>query len=157
MGQLILYGRGLIAEEYARYLEGQGRGADIAAFAVTKMNGQGEKYCGRPCLEIEDALKIFPKAEIHLALQEKYHEEVIGLLAEFGREPKEIIGLHRMTELLGEQGIKEISEACPNLTVKRNPHDYSMLEISPKEHPEARFTFYPMTQVPLGEADLEHI
>ena len=157
MGQLILYGRGLIAEEYARYLEGQGRGADIAAFAVTKMNGQGETYCSRPCLEIEEAIKIFPQAEIHLALQEKYHEEVIGLLAEFGREPKEIIGLHRMTELLGEQGIKEISEACPNLTVKRNPHDYSMLEISPKEHPEARFTLYPMTQVPLSREDLERI
>ena len=154
MGQLILYGRGLIAEEYARYLEGQGRGADVAAFAVTRLDGQGEEYCGRPCLEIEEAIKIFPEAEIHLALQEKYHEEVIGLLKELGKAPKELIGLHRMTQLLGEQGIKEISEACPNLTVKRNPYDYSMLEISPKEHPEARFTFYPMTQVPLSREDL---
>ncbi len=154
---MILYGRGLIAEEYCRYLEAQGRGEDIEAFAVTKMNGQGNTYCGRPCLEIEEAIKIFPKAEIHLTLQEKYHEEVIGLLAELGREPKEIIGLHRMTQLLGEQGIKEISEACSDLIVNRNPYDYSMLEISPKEHPEARFTFYPMTQVPLSQPEIRYL
>lgn len=35
MGKVILYGNGLIAEEYCRYLEGQGKGAEIAAFAVT--------------------------------------------------------------------------------------------------------------------------
>ena len=157
MGQLILYGRGLIAEEYARYLEGQGRGADIAAFAVTRLNGQGKEYCGRPCMEIEEAIKIYPEADIHLTLQEKYHEEVIGLLAEFGREPKEIIGLHRMTQLLGEQGIREISAACPELTVGRNPYDYSMLEIFPHQHPEKKFTFYPMTQVPLSQTDIRNL
>ncbi|MBO6292592.1 MAG: hypothetical protein J6N51_10125, partial [Selenomonas sp.] len=157
MGKLILYGRGLIAEEYCRYLEGQGRGADIAAFAVTSMNGQGESYCGRPCLEIGEALARFPEAEVHLSLQEKYHAEVINLLKEMGREPKVIIGLHRMTELLGEQGLREISAACPELKVQRNPHDYSMLEIFPHQHPEQKFTFYPMTQVPLSEEDLEHI
>lgn len=157
MPELILYGRGLIAEEYCRYLEGQGRGGEIAAFAVTRMNGQGEEYCGRPCLEIRNVIKIFPEADIHLALQEKYHQEVLALLQELGRPPKEIIGLHRMTELLGEQGLKQISEACPELSVQRNPHDYSMLEISPKEHPDQKFTFYPMTQVPLSEEDLGHI
>ena len=82
MGKLILYGRGLIAEEYCRYLEGQGRGAEIVAFAVTSMNGQGESYCGRPCLEIGKALAMFPEAEVHLSLQEKYHAEVINLLKE---------------------------------------------------------------------------
>ena len=156
MGKLILYGRGLIAEEYCRYLEGQGRGAEIVAFAVTSMNGQGESYCGRPCLEIGKALAMFPEAEVHLSLQEKYHAEVINLLKEMGRTPGEIIGLHRMTELLGEQGIREIRAACPELTVRRNPHDYSMLEITSKD-PIKRCTFYPMTQVPLREEDLEHI
>ena len=34
---LILYGRGLIAEEYCRYLERRGLGGDIVAFAVTKL------------------------------------------------------------------------------------------------------------------------
>ena len=132
MSKLILYGRGLIAEEYCRYLEGQGRGADIVAFAVTGMDGQGKSYCGRPCLEIGEALARFPGAEVHLSLQEKYHAEVIALLKKMGREPRDIIGLHRMTELLGEQGIREISAACPELTVQRNPYDYSMLEIFPK-------------------------
>ena len=157
MSKLILYGRGLIAEEYCRYLESHGRGADIAAFAVTCMNGQGESYCDRPCLEIREAVKIYHEADVHLALQEKYHKEVLALLRELGREPKEIIGLHRMTELLGEQGIKEISAACPELTVQRNPHDYSMLELFPPNHPERRFTFYPMTQVPLSEADVRNL
>ena len=157
MSKLILYGRGLIAEEYCRYLEGQGKGADIAAFAVTKLDGQGEEYCGRPCLEIREALKTYPEADVHLALQEKYHQEVLALLEELGRRPKEIIGLHRMTELLGEQGLKEISTACPELTVGRNPYDYSMLEITSKDQPKKRCTFYPMTQVPLSEEDLEHI
>ena len=157
MSQLIVYGRGLIAEEYVRYLEGQGQGADVAAFAVTKMEGQGKTYCNRPCMEIREAMKIYPEADIHLALQEKYHAEVIDLLKELGRMPKEIIGLHRMTELLGEQGIKEISAACPELTVQRNPHDYSMLELFLHHHPERKFTFYPMTQVPLSEADVRNL
>ncbi|SEH23230.1 DUF4422 domain-containing protein [Selenomonas sp. KH1T6] len=157
MGQLILYGRGLIAEEYCRYLEGQGQGADIAAFAVTKLDGQGEEYCGRPCLEIREALKTYPEADVHLALQEKYHQEVLALLKELGRKPKEIIGLHRMTELLGEQGLKEISTACQELTVGRNPYEYSMLEIFPHQHPEQKFTFYPMTQVPLSEEDVRNL
>lgn len=157
MSKLILYGRGLIAEEYCRYLEGQGRGADIVAFAVTGMDGQGKSYCGRPCLEIGEALERFPQAEVHLALQEKYHGEVLALLGQRGREPREIVGLHRMTELLGEQGIEEIRRACPELTVQRNPHDYSMLEISSPGQPGRRATFYPMTQVPLGQEDLSHI
>ena len=154
MSELIIYGRGLIAEEYYRYLEGQGRGTDIAAFAVTSMNGQGESYCGRPCLEIREAVKIYHEADVHLALQEKYHQEVLALLRELGRTPKEIIGLHRMTELLGEQGIREISAACPELKVQRNPHDYSMLEIFSPKQPDKKFTFYPMTQVPLSKDDL---
>ncbi len=157
MGKLILYGRGLIAEEYCRYLEAQGRGEDIEAFAVTKMNGQGKNYCNRPCLEIKEAIEMYPEAEVHLSLQEKYHQEVLNLLKELGREPKEIIGLHRMTELLGEQGIKQISEACPELIVQRNPHDYSMLEIYSKERPKERFIFYPMSQVPLDEEALGSI
>ena len=154
MSELIIYGRGLIAEEYYRYLEGQGRGTDIAAFAVTSMNGQGESYCGRPCLELREAVKIYHEADVHLALQEKYHQEVLALLRELGRTPKEIIGLHRMTELLGEQGIREISAACPELKVQRNPHDYSMLEIFSPKQPDKKFTFYPMTQVPLSKDDL---
>ena len=157
MGKLILYGRGLIAEEYCRYLEGQGRGAEIVAFAVTSMNGQGESYCGRPCLEIGEALARSPEAEVHLSLQEKYHAEVINLLKEMGRTPGEIIGLHRMTELLGEQGLREISAACPELKVQRNPYDYSMLEIFPHQHPEQKFTLYPMTQVPLSETDIRNL
>lgn len=157
MGRLILYGRGLIAEEYCRYLESRGRGGDIAAFAVTRLGDQGSTYCSRPCLEIGEALERFPKAEVHLALQEKYHEEVLALLAELGKEPAEIIGLRRMTELLGEQGMEEIRRACPELTVRRNPHDYSMLEITDPRQPEKRATFYPMTQVPLSETDLAHI
>ena len=154
MSQLILYGRGLIAEEYCRYLERQSRGKDIIVFAVTHMGSQEATYCGRPCLEIGEALERFPQAEVHLALQEKYHGEVLALLAQKGREPREIIGLHRMTELLGEQGIEEIRRACPGLTVQRNPHDYSMLEITGQGK---RATFYPMTQVPLGQEDLRHI
>lgn len=154
---MILYGRGLIAEEYCRYLEGCGRGEDIAAFAVTKMAGQGETCCGRPCLEIGEALVRFPQAEVHLSLQEKYHAEVIALLQEMGREPKEKIGLRRMTDLLGEQAMKQISAACPKLIVRRCPYDYSVLEIAASEHPEEKFTFYPMCQVPLSEADLAHI
>ena len=157
MSKVILYGRGLIAEEYCRYLEGQGKGADIAAFAVTKLDGQGEEYCGRPCLEIREALKTYPEADVHLALQEKYHQEVLALLKELGRRPKEIIGLHRMTELLGEQGLREISAACPELKVQRNPYDYSMLEIFPHQHPEQKFTLYPMTQVPLSETDIRNL
>lgn len=157
MGKLILYGRGLIAEEYCRYLEGRGRGREVAVFAVTSLNGQGATYCGRPCMEIGEALANFPEAEVHLALQEKYHDEVIALLKDLGRSPREIIGLHRMTELLGEQGLREISAACPELTATRNPYDYSMLEITSREQPGKRYTFYPMTQVPLREEDLEHI
>ena len=154
---MILYGRGLIAEEYCRYLERDGRGEEIAAFAVTKLAGQGETCCGRPCLEIGEALVRFPQAEVHLSLQEKYHAEVIALLQEMGREPKEIIGLRRMTDLLGEQAMKQISAACPKLIVRRCPYDYSVLEIAASEHPEEKFTFYPMCQVPLSEADLAHI
>jgi len=154
---LILYGRGLIAEEYCRYLEARGRETEIVAFAVTKLDGQGETYCGRPCMEIQEALARYPGADVHLALQEKHHHEVISLLKDLGIVPKEIIGLHRMTELLGEQGIKEISAACPDLTVRRSPHDYSMLEIADKGYPGKKFTFYPMTQVPLSKEDLGHI
>ena len=150
MSQLILYGRGLIAEEYCRYLESRGKGEDIAAFAFTCLGDQGSTYCNRPCLEIGEALERFPKAEVHLALQEKYHEEVLALLAGMGKEPAEIIGLHRMTALLGEQGMEEIRRACPELTVRRNPNDYSMLEITDPRQPEKRATFYPMTQVPLS-------
>lgn len=157
MSQLILYGRGLIAEEYCRYLEGLGRGQEVAAFAVTSMKGQGETYCGRPCMEISAAVDQYPEAEVHLALQEKYHAEVIALLKEMGRSPREVIGLRRITELLGEQGMQQISAACPDIEVRRCPYDYSMLEISAKEHPEKKFTFYPMCQVPLGEEDLRHL
>ena len=157
MGQLILYGRGLIAEEYARYLEGQGRGADIAAFAVTRLNGQGKEYCGRPCLEIEEAIKIYPEADIHLALQEKYHEEVLTLLEKLGKTPAEIIGLRRMTALWGEQAMKQIAADCPELLVKCNDYDYSTLEIANRANPTEKFTFYPMCQVPLSEQDMANI
>ena len=157
MSELILYGRGLIAEEYCRYLESQGRGADIAAFAVTCMNGQGESYCGRPCLEIREAIKIYPEADVHLALQEKYHQEVLALLRELGRTPKKIIGLRRMTELWGEQAMKQIAAGCPELLVKRSDQDYSTLEIASKAQPTEKFTFYPMCQVPLSEQDLANI
>ena len=157
MSKLILYGRGLIAEEYCRYLEGQGKGADIAAFAVTKLEGQGEEYCGRPCLEIREAIKIYPEADVHLALQEKYHQEVLALLKELGRTPKEIIGLRRMTELWGEQAMKQIAAGCPELLVKRSDQDYSTLEIASKAQPTEKFTFYPMCQVPLSEQDLANI
>ena len=157
MGRLILYGRGLIAEEYCRYLESRGKGGDIAAFAVTRLGSQGSTYCNRPCLEIGEALERFPQAEVHLALQEKYHAEVRDLLAQLGKEPAEIIGLRRMTELLGEQGMEEIRRACPELMVRRNPHDYSMLEITDPRQPGKKATFYPMTQVPLGREDLGHI
>lgn len=155
--ELILYGRGLIAEEYFRYLSHKGRAGEVVCFAVTAMNGQGDTYCGRPCLEIEAALAKFPQAEVHLALQEKYHGEVVSLLEKLGRRPERVIGLHRMTELLGEQGIREISTACSELTVRRNPHDYSMLEIAASEHPEEKFTFYPMTQVPLSQEDMAKV
>lgn len=157
MSKLILYGRGLIAEEYCRYLEGQGQGADIAAFAVTKLDGQGEEYCGRPCLEIREALKTYPEADVHLALQEKYHQEVLALLKELGRKPKEIIGLRRMTALWGDVAMKQIADGCPELTVRQSPHDYSMLEIAAKENPNKKYTFYPMCQVPLSDQDLRHI
>ena len=157
MGTLILYGRGLIAEEYCRYLEARGRGSDIAAFAVTRLDGQGETYCGRPCLEIGEALARFRGAEIHLSLQEKFHAEVTALLQEMGKTPKETIGLRRMTELLGEQALKQISAACPNLTAQWCPYDYSTLEIADKEHPNQKFTFYPMCQVPLSEDDIENL
>ena len=157
MGRLILYGRGLIAEEYCRYLEGRGKGGDIAAFAVTRLGGQGSTYCSRPCLEIGEALERFPKAEVHLALQEKYHEEVLALLEELGKEPAEIIGLRRMTELLGAQGMEEIRRACPELTVQRCPYDYSTLEVFHPDCPGKKFTFYPMCQVPLREEDLARL
>ena len=155
MSALILYGRGLIAEEYCRYLLSRGR--EVTAFAVTALAGQGAIYCGRPCMEIGEALAKYPEVEIHLALQEKYHAEVVALLKEMGRSPRAVIGLHRMTELLGEQGIKEISAACPELIVGRNPHDYSMLEITSREQPGNRYTFYPMTQVPLSFVDIENL
>ena len=155
--ELILYGRGLIAEEYFRYLSHQGRAEEVVCFAVTALSNQGNTYCGKPCLEIEAVLAKFPKADIHLSLQEKYHGEVISLLEKLGRKPKQVVGLHRMTELLGEQGIKEINAACPELTVGRNPYDYSMLEIFPHQHPEKKFTFYPMTQVPLSEEDVRNL
>ncbi|MBO6292153.1 MAG: DUF4422 domain-containing protein, partial [Selenomonas sp.] len=155
--ELILYGRGLIAEEYFRYLSHQGQAEVVVCFAVTTLSNQGDTYCGRPCLKIEAALAKFPQADIHLSLQEKYHGEVISLLEKLGRKPRRIVGLHRMTELLGEQGIREISVACPELTVQRNPHDYSMLEIFPHQHPEQKFTFYPMTQVPLSVADIKNL
>ncbi|MBQ7497024.1 MAG: hypothetical protein IJU00_04200, partial [Selenomonas sp.] len=86
--ELILYGRGLIAEEYFRYLSHKGRAGEVVCFAVTAMNGQGDTYCGRPCLEIEAALAKFPQAEVHLALQEKYHGEVVSLLEKLGRRPE---------------------------------------------------------------------
>ena len=156
-GRLILYGRGLIAEEYCRYLEGCGRGGEIAAFAVTELGEQENVYCGYPCLDIAAALKAFPQAEIHLALQEKYHAEVIALLKEMGRMPKEIIGLRRMTALWGEQAMKQIAASCSELTVKCSEHDYSTLEIINKAQPTEKFTFYPMCQVPLSEQDLANI
>ena len=156
-GMIIIYGRGLIAGEYCRYLEIRGMGAAIAAFAVTKRDGQGESYCGRSCLTIEEALARYPKADIHLALQEKYHAEVLALLKDYGKAAAEIIGLRRMTELWGEQAIREIRAALPELTVRRSPYDYSVLEISSGENPGEIFTFYPMAQVPLSEEDLRHI
>lgn len=155
MAQVIIYGRGLIAEEYCRYLRGRGMGDGIACFAVTSLGGQGAVFCGLPCMEIKEALERFPEAEVHLTLQEKHHREVIGLLTASGRKPASIIGLRRMTELLGEQGMEQISKACPELTVRRCPHDYSMLEICPREQPEKKFSFYPMTQVPLSAEDLQ--
>lgn len=155
MAQVIIYGRGLIAEEYCRFLRGRRMGDGIACFAVTSLGGQGAVFCGLPCMEIKEALERFPEAEVHLALQEKHHREVIGLLAASGRKPASIIGLRRMTELLGEQGMEQISKACPELTVRRCPHDYSMLEICPREQPEKKFSFYPMTQVPLTAENLQ--
>lgn len=157
MRRLIIYGRGLIAEEYCRYLERRGRGPEVAAFAVTSMKGQGKTYCGRPCMEIGEALVNFPDAKIHLALQEKFHDEVIALLKKMSRSPEKIIGLHRMTELLGELAIQQINAACPELTVGRNSYDYSMLEITSRKRPGKRYTFYPMPQVPLSDEDLKHI
>ena len=155
MSSLMLYGRGLIAEEYCRYLSAQGR--EIVAFVVTSLAGQDAVYCGKPCMEIVEALEKFPEAEIHLALQEKYHAEVVALLGKMGRSPDEIVGLRRMTELLGEQAMQQIGTVCPELAVRRCPYDYSMLEISAKEQPEKKFTFYPMCQVPLSEDDLRHL
>lgn len=157
MSQLIIYGRGINAAEYCRYLRNQGRGEDVVCFAVTSLDGQGENFCGLPCLEIDQALKKFPTAEIHLALQEKYHREVIELLQERGRIPEEIIGLRRMMELLGEQAQKQIVSDFPELIVRKNPYDFSTLEITSPGHPGKKYTFYPMCQVPLGKEDLKHI
>ncbi len=157
MKYMIIYGRGLIAEEYCRFLRARGMGDGIACFAVTSLGGQGAAFCGLPCMEIKEALERFPEAEIHLALQEKYHAEVIALLRGLGRKPASVIGLHRMTELLGEQGIEQISKACPELAVRRCPHDYSMLEICPREQTKRKFTFYPMTQVPLSDRDMANL
>ena len=54
--QIILYGRGLIAEEYFRYLSCQGRDSEVVCFAVTSLGGQGAGYFGKPCLEVDEAL-----------------------------------------------------------------------------------------------------
>ena len=156
MRQILIYGRGLNAEEYCRYLRGQGKGGELACFVVTKLNGQGEKYCGLPCLEIDDALAKFPEAEIHLALQEKYHGEVIELLKARGREPKEVIGLRRMTEILGEAARTQIKKALPDIQIQQSSYDYTMQQIRDKGS-EEHFSFYPMTQVPLSEEDLQSL
>lgn len=157
MRQLILYGRGLIAEEYSRYLKERGRGGEIACFAVTKLAGQGGAYCGYPCLEIREAVAAFPEAEVHLALQEKYHGEVIGLLKELGRVPSGIIGLHRMTQLWGELGILELEGLGIQIKVQKDRWDYSMLRLENTNNIRNRFTLYPLTQVPLSVDDNKNL
>lgn len=151
---IILYGRGLIAEEYFRYLSCQGRGDEVACFAVTSLGCQGDTYCGKDCLTIEAALAKFPTAGIVLTLQEKYHEEVRAFLKGKGREPIEVIGLRRMTEILGETARQQIKGALPHLQVWQSPNDYTMQLIKGTASEEI-FSFYPMAQVPLHGEDLK--
>ena len=151
--QIILYGRGVIAEEYFRYLSCQGRDSEVVCFAVTSLGGQGAVYCGKPCLEVDEALTRYPVAGIVLTLQEKFHAEVIACLREKGREPQDIIGLRRMTELLGKAGREQIKKALPHLEIWQSPHDYSM-QLIKRADSDNIFSFYPMTQVPLLPEDL---
>ena len=155
--QLILYGAGLNAQEYARYLEREGRSREVLCFAVTRRAGHPETLCGKPLLSIEEAARRYPGARIHVALQEKYHEEVRETLREMGLEAEKYIGLRAMTRLLGEEALQELSDALPGFAVERKPKDYSMLYLSPRTEPWKVYEFYPMTQVPLSEADLRNL
>ncbi len=155
--QIIIYGAGLNAQEYARFLARQGRSGDIRCFAVTRRDGLSETLCGKPLLSIEEAAKRYPKAGIHVALQEKYHEEVRETLRGLGREAEKYIGLRAMTRLLGDEALQELSVAFPAISVERKPKDYSMLYLSPRTEQWKLYEFYPMTQVPLSEADLRNL
>lgn len=155
--KIMIYGAGLNAQEYARFLARQGRAGDILCFAVTRCDGLSETLCGKPLLSIEEAVKRYPKACIYVVLQEKYHGEVKETLRGLGREAEKYIGLRAMTRLLGDEALQELSDAFPAVSVERKPKDYSMIYLYPKEAPWKIYEFYPMTQVPLSEEDLRNL
>ncbi|MBR3457765.1 MAG: glycosyltransferase [Selenomonadaceae bacterium] len=157
-GQRILYGAGLNAREYGRYLGRTGRGHEIACFAVTQREAHHpDMLCGKPLLSLGEAIRRFPQAKIVVVLQEKYHEEVRATLRDMGRSAEKFIGLRSMTSLLGEEGIRELSEKLPDISVAWKPGDYSMLYLCPKKAPRQVYEFYPMTQVPLSGEDLRNL
>lgn len=155
--QLIIYGAGLNAQEYYRYLERQGRSGEVLCFAVTQKEGQGDTLCGLPLLSIAKAAQDYPLARIHVVLQEKYHGEVRETLRGMGRQAEKCIGLRDMTMLLGAEALEELSAALPEFAVLRKPKDYSMLYLFPQKEPRKIYEFYPMTQVPLSETDMQNL
>lgn len=152
---MIIYGAGLNAQEYFRWLGRQGRAGEVSCFAVTKRDRHPENLMGKPLLSIAEAVRRFPEARIVVVLQEKFHGEVRELLQGMGKEAEDYIGLRRMTALLGDEGIRLLSEAFPDMEVSRKPGDYSMLYLRSREDPWKVFEFYPMAQVPPTASDLE--
>ena len=148
---LILYGAGLIAAESVHYLERQGRGGDIRCFATTSAP-QAEMFCGRPIFAAEEAFRRYPAADVLVTLQEKYHEEVAAYLRAHRRKAIGWWGLQHATALLRGEGIRELRK-LPGILADADPEDASMMRIARAEAPSESFRLYPMTQIPLKEAE----
>ena len=151
---LILYGTGLIAVEFYRYVSRHVSDCRVCCAAVTDTAGQTIAWQGLSVLDIETAIRCYPAAEICVVLQEKYHEEVLSRLAELQQSAVIVWGLYEMTQQLRQEGLKQLAAACPKLLARLDEYDFSMLDIRECVRPGLGYKLYVMTQVPLSPVAL---
>lgn len=75
-GKLLLYGAHLVAMECARWLIGNGKGAQIAGVAVTDIAGNPVELVGFAVKRIDEYVENSRHLTVIIAVPEKYHDEV---------------------------------------------------------------------------------
>lgn len=82
--KLVIYGARIVAKEVANCLMGEPYNLKINGFMVTDMNGNPDKLCDIPVVDIHEGKKLFQDALILVAVLERYLDEILDALEKEG-------------------------------------------------------------------------